>query len=299
MGSWRKPCRHQKSFPSADHVFNTSTIYHGVSTDSSKKMVTKRGDHEKSGKYLSLNRPSIILEGLNITTDKRLFSEHLYQSLEKYFANHSTPGGNECKPDGAEAKYTTALKKTMAEPNEQRRFLSKELWDALYPCPLILLFYYEETNAQDMDDFAQFYNNFDPQCIKFALPWDFVDSLEVEAHRKKTGFQFILSRARYSDQNRVINDALGIIRKSCGPHCLVSVNDMDHYLVWRYQEGMKLQSRFYKYNSYSDAVKLYMYSFLTTPGCGNKVGGAAVLFLLLATKGVIFCVLLPVISNRN
>ena len=52
---------------------------------------------------------------------------------------------------------------------------------------------------------------------------------------------------------------------------------MDHYLVWRYQEeGSELESRYYKYTSYSDAVRLYMYSFLTTPGCGNKVSGATI-----------------------
>ena len=42
MGSWRKPCCHPKTSNSADYVFNNGTIYHGVSTDSSKNSKKKK-----------------------------------------------------------------------------------------------------------------------------------------------------------------------------------------------------------------------------------------------------------------
>ena len=112
--------------------------------------------------------------------------------------------------------------------------------------------------------------------IKFAVPWDFVDSDQIDFYKKNYGIQFIQSSARYSDQNKVINDALSLIRDSCGPYCLVSVNDMDHYLVWQNSgsgptELESASKKFYRYSSYPDAAMLYMYSFLSAPGCGNKV----------------------------
>ena len=262
-GTWRKSSRHQKAtiFNNGRHVVKYSTKHHGVSARNSKAMREKKKNdfigsntHNGAGNRASTKRPSMVLEDLDIAENERLFSEKLYQVLEKYFVNHFPPSGKECKPDGAEAKYTRALKEAMTQGKHKGKSFGEELWDGLHPCPLILLFYYEETNAQNMDNFVQFYNIIDHRCIKFAVPWDFVDSLEVEAHQKKTGFQFILSRARYSDQNKVINDALSQIRKSCGPHCLVSVNDMDHYLVWSHQEARNGPKRFYRYHSYSDAV---------------------------------------------
>ena len=290
LGTLRKPPRRRRSSIVNDgDVLENNTNRHGVSTGNSQATRGKKkhnyfnddnADKENSG-HISTIRSSMILEGLNVSKDKRMFSLKLHQSLEKYFgdvdAAQASGAGSNCEAGGAEARYIRIVKATMKRTKEKNRTINDDHWDGLHPCPLIFLFYYEETNEEDMNNFVQYYDNFDPQCIKFAVPWDFVDSSDIEAHEMKTGFQFISSTARYSDQNQVINDALSQIRKSYGPYCLVSVNDMDHYLVWRYQEeGSDLESRYYQYNSYSDAVRLYMYSFLTTPGCGNKVSGAMV-----------------------
>merc|ERR1719296_139828 len=49
------------------------------------------------------------------------------------------------------------------------------------------------------------------------------------------------------------------------PDTLVSVNDLDHLLVWHTSDN-----HFYQYSSYTDMVMLYLYAFLSTDGCGNK-----------------------------
>jgi len=291
LGTWRMPYP-ISSGESA--VVNNSTKIHGVSTGSSKMTrQKKRNFNDISEKHSSVSK---ILKELNITQNKKLFSVIFYQLLEEYFghveADHSSKS-NRCEQNGAEAKYTRILKKAMVQLKDKKKSVDGDLWFGLQPCPLILLFYYEEISARKMKDFTDFYDNFNSECIKFAVPWDFIDSPQIKAHEKNTDFQFIWSRARYSDQNRVINDALDSIRNSCGPHCLVSVNDMDHYLVWHFRGGSlgskSLQPEsFHKYETYPDAVTLYMYSFLTAPGCGNKVGDAEFPVVLLGDQGYSF-----------
>ena len=206
-----------------------------------------------------------------------------YPLLENYlgdveFANSSlsTSMSKGCGKDSAEDTYMKTMRAVMVHLNENKDFDNFH-WGALHPCPLTLLFYYEETDTKQFSDFLQFYDRCDSRCIKFAVPWDFVDSEKIESYEKNYGFQFLQSSARYSDQDKVINDALSMIRGSCGPYCLVSVNDMDHYLVWQHSGGdgptgsESALKKFYKYSSYSDAAMLYMYSFLSAPGCGNKV----------------------------
>ena len=57
---------------------------------------------------------------------------------------------------------------------------------------------------------------------------------------KNYGIQFIQSSARYSDQNKVINDALSTIRGSYGPYCLVSVNDMGQLSLLEIEHSSEL-----------------------------------------------------------
>ena len=130
------------------------------------------------------------LRTLNITEKNGLFRKTFYPLLENYlcdieFANSSlsTSMSKGCGKDSAEDTYMRTMRAVKVHLNENKDFHNFH-WGALHPCPLTLLFYYEETDTKQFSDFLQFYDRFDSRCIKFAVPWDFVDSKKIESYEK-------------------------------------------------------------------------------------------------------------------
>jgi len=281
-GTMRKSARRQTTDFLGDHISQHTSQSHYKNFETLHQYKRNYSDTAQDNTSKSISpakgTTSIILQQLDITENNSLFKEEFYPLLENYLNNvefaNSSSTSERCEPESAEATYIKTMRSVMLQLNETKDYDNFH-WGALHPCPLTLLFYYEQTDAEKFNNFLRFYHRFDNRCIKFAVPWDFVDSDEIALYEQNTGFQFIRSSARYSNQNKVINDALGVIRNSYGPYCLVSVNDMDHYLLWQHRGGatglQPASKKFYKYSSYSNAAMLYMYSFLSAPECGNKV----------------------------
>mmetsp|Transcript_15927 Transcript_15927/g.45808 ORF Transcript_15927/g.45808 Transcript_15927/m.45808 type:complete len:759 (-) Transcript_15927:130-2406(-) len=280
-GTMRKSARRQTTDFLGDHISQHTSQSHYKNFETLHQYKRNYSDTAQDNTSKSISpakgTTSIILQQLDITENNSLFKEEFYPLLENYLNNvefaNSSSTSERCEPESAEATYIKTMRSVMLQLNETKDYDNFH-WGALHPCPLTLLFYYEQTDAEKFNNFLRFYHRFDNRCIKFAVPWDFVDSDEIALYEQNTGFQFIRSSARYSNQNKVINDALGVIRNSYGPYCLVSVNDMDHYLLWQHRGGatglQPASKKFYKYSSYSNAAMLYMYSFLSAPECGNK-----------------------------
>jgi hypothetical protein len=89
------------------------------------------------------------------------------------------------------------------------------------------------------------------------------------AKLEKLGYTFL--KSTQEEQHPVINEALDLLRASYGPDTLVSVNDIDHLLVWRADDG-----RIYRYTSYREIAMLYLHAFLSTDGCRNKVSTSGI-----------------------
>lgn len=140
---------------------------------------------------------------------------------------------------------------------------------AYYNCPVVFLFYYESGTTNLLNRWINFHSNIaTKRCIKIIAPRRYRDGTDVH-HLANLGYELIGPEWPVK-QDKVININLDALMKeeAYGENTLVSVNDLDHLLVWF---DAKDRGRPYRYSTYSDMVRLYVYELLSTSGCTNQM----------------------------
>ena len=137
-----------------------------------------------------------------------------------------------------------------------------------FKCPLVFLFYYEGGTQTLIDRWTQYYSNIATKCcIKLIAPKRYRNVTDVH-QLVALGYELIGPDWPIK-QDKVININLDRLQKDAenyGEDTIVSVNDLDHLLVWFAEDGTP-----YRYSSYSDMVLLYAYELLSTSGCANQM----------------------------
>ena len=111
-----------------------------------------------------------------------------------------------------------------------------------------------------VETFFKFYSNIKTtRCLQFIVSKRWTDHPETRKIVEKHGF-YIVGKGR--TQSLTIIDGLKTTKEMFGNQVVVSVNDLDHLLVW-----FDLDGNPHRYSSYTDIVKLYIYELLSTKGC--------------------------------
>jgi hypothetical protein len=129
-------------------------------------------------------------------------------------------------------------------------------------CPVVFLFYFEG-GSKIADTFFDYYSNIETKrCLKFIVSSRWIDKPGTKEMAASHGYDIV--GKHYPKQDKTISQSLYEIQKNYGDDVLVSVNDLDHLLVW-FHNGVP-----HRYSSYTDMVRLYVYELLTTRGCSNQ-----------------------------
>ncbi|OEU19091.1 hypothetical protein FRACYDRAFT_237384 [Fragilariopsis cylindrus CCMP1102] len=149
-------------------------------------------------------------------------------------------------------------------------------------CPVLFLYYYEG-GTQMTKTWLEYYSNIKTkQCINFIVNKRTLEN-QINTTRllkDQYGYNIIGSKS-YVKQDKTISMSLGEIKKQYNDNVVVSVNDLDHLLVWfdngggeppydRNGTATKVKSKPYRYSTYTDIVMTYIYELLSTPGCPNE-----------------------------
>ena len=114
------------------------------------------------------------------------------------------------------------------------------------------------------ETFFDYYSNIrTKRCLNFIVSSRWKDHEQTKEIVDKHGYTIV--GASYPKQDKTISMSLDKIKKKYGDDVLVSVNDLDHLLVW-----FDLASKPHRYSSYTDMVKLYAYELLSTRGFSNQ-----------------------------
>lgn len=127
-------------------------------------------------------------------------------------------------------------------------------------CPLVFLFYFEG-GSKMAETFFDYYSNIKTKrCLNFIVSGRWINKPGTKESAEKNGYTIV--GRNYLNQDKTISMSLWDIKKQYGDDVLVSVNDLDHLLVWF--DHFKNPHR---YSSYTDMVRLYAYRLLSTKGC--------------------------------
>ena len=130
-------------------------------------------------------------------------------------------------------------------------------------CPVVFLFYFEG-GSKIADTFFNYYSNIKTKrCLNFIVSSRWIDEPGTKEMAKNHGFKIVGKHQQRQD--KTISTTLTEIKKQHGDDVLVSVNDLDHLLVWFDHSGKP-----HRYSSYTDMVRLYAYELLTTKGCSDQ-----------------------------
>ena len=130
-------------------------------------------------------------------------------------------------------------------------------------CPVVFLFYFEG-GSKIADTFFDYYSNIKTnRCLNLIVSSRWIDEPGTKEMAKAHGFHIVGKHQK--KQDKTISTTLTEIKKQYGDDVLVSVNDLDHLLVWFDHSGKP-----HRYSSYTDMVRLYAYELLTTRGCSDQ-----------------------------
>uniref|UniRef100_A0A7S4AGX9 Uncharacterized protein n=1 Tax=Pseudo-nitzschia australis TaxID=44445 RepID=A0A7S4AGX9_9STRA len=130
-------------------------------------------------------------------------------------------------------------------------------------CPVVFLFYFEG-GSKVARTFFDFYSNIQTKrCLNFIVSSRWIESEETRDIVDTHGYTIV--GKHYPKQDKTISMSLHAIKEQYGDDVLVSVNDLDHLLVW-----FDLEGKPHRYSSYTDMVRLYVYELLSTPGCSDQ-----------------------------
>lgn len=131
-------------------------------------------------------------------------------------------------------------------------------------CPVVFLFYFE-SGSQSVQRWLDYYKSYERRCLQFASPRRYRNVTEAN-HLRDEGYTVIGSGA--VKQDKVTNLILDGLKVKYGPETIVSVNDLDHLLVWFPADSTGNVDP-HRYHSYSDMVTAYVYDLMHT-GCTNQ-----------------------------
>ena len=131
-------------------------------------------------------------------------------------------------------------------------------------CPLVFMFYFEG-GSTIADTFFQYYSNIKTKrCLNFIVSRSWIDVPGTREMAESNGYK-ILDK-HFPKQDKCISQNLYGIKETYGDDTLVSVNDLDHLLVW-----FDKNETAHRYSTYTDMVRMYMVELLTTRGCSNQM----------------------------
>ena len=171
-------------------------------------------------------------------------------------------------------------------------------------CPVIFLFYFEGGTQMTQIWLDYYQNILQKRCLNFIVNQRHVENQELTSILTKDHGYSIVGQA-HKKQDKTISMSLDVLKQQYGDNLLVSVNDLDHLLVWfdttavtptnkdttttttvpspeasyvkvrdEYFEsyGTSTESAGipYRYSTYTDIVLLYVYELLSTKGCSNQ-----------------------------
>lgn len=130
-------------------------------------------------------------------------------------------------------------------------------------CPLVFMFYFEG-GSFIADTFFEYYSNIKTKrCINFIVSRKWMAIPETREMAESKGYKIL--EKHMPKQDKCISQNLYVIQEKFGDDTLVSVNDLDHLLVWFDKNGTA-----HRYSSYTDMVRMYVVELLTTKGCSNQ-----------------------------
>ena len=134
-------------------------------------------------------------------------------------------------------------------------------------CPVMFFFYFEG-GSKVAKTFFDFYSNIKTKrCLNFIVSSRWRDSPETADIAKKHGYTIV--GASKPKQDKTISMTLDQVKNEHGEDVLVSVNDLDHLLVW-FDDKAKPR----RYSTYTDIVRLYVTELLDTDpkyrACSNQ-----------------------------
>lgn len=220
---------------------------------------------DNTGSVFTLHRRLAVKE------DQSLFDSEFRPKLDSLLSevDAGTSSLNECKNTDLEP-YLGILRNIHSNPRYYEQNDEKK-YD--WKCPLVLLFYYESGTKTLFDRWVQYYSRIEQkQCIKAIAPKRYRNSSDI--HKMIDSGYELIGPGWPVKQDKVINIALDAIQKDdayYGEDTLVSINDLDHLMVYFGADGKP-----YRYSSYSDMVALYVYELLSTGigntrSCGNQM----------------------------
>mmetsp|Transcript_11420 Transcript_11420/g.17029 ORF Transcript_11420/g.17029 Transcript_11420/m.17029 type:complete len:468 (-) Transcript_11420:261-1664(-) len=213
-----------------------------------KDLVTSKKELTKDPKTVQLH-PQIQL-----SEDTELFKKTVYPLVRKLLDTKEEV--KRC-PSADVKPYLDILKNV----DENHSYYEDE--SNYQSCPVVFLFYFEG-GTRMVETFFDYYANIKTKrCINFIVNIRYKDDEEANASIKKNGYKVV--GAHYPKQDKTISMSLYDMQKEHGDDVLVSVNDLDHLLVWFDTDGKP-----HRYSSYSDMVMLYAYELLSTEGCSNQ-----------------------------
>ena len=205
-------------------------------------------------------------ERVKVKEDQLLFDSEFRPKIDNLLKEYG--GGtsilNGCKEAEIEP-YLNILRNVQSNPKYYERNVDDN-YD--WKCPLVLLFYYESGTKSLFDRWVQYYSRITQRrCIKIIAPKRYRNVTDIHT---LTGLGYELIGPGWPiKQDKVININLDAMQKdedNYGEDTLVSVNDLDHLMVFFGTDGKP-----HRYSSYSDMVALYVYELLSVPKLGNRL----------------------------
>lgn len=208
---------------------------------------------------------------LQVKEDESLFDSEFRPKIDSLLNEYDagTSSLKECKDTDLEP-YLGILRHLHSNPRYYEQN-DEERYD--WKCPVVLLFYYESGTKTLFDRWVQYYSRIKQRrCIKVIAPRRYRNVTDIHT-MTDLGYELIGPDWPVK-QDKVININLDLIQKDdehYGEDTPVSINDLDHLMVWFSSDGKP-----YRYSSYSDMVALYVYELLEkgmgkTSSCGNQM----------------------------
>eukprot|EP00536_Pseudo-nitzschia_multiseries_P000085 jgi/Psemu1/321447/estExt_fgenesh1_pg.C_20067 len=198
-------------------------------------------------------------ENIQLSEDPDLYRKLVHPPVQKLLANGDDVKG--C-PKEPVKPYLDILRNIEKNPS----FYEDHSGDGDkngQTCPVVFLFYFEG-GSKVARTFFKFYDNIKTKrCLNFIVSSRWIDHEETRDIAENHGYTIV--GKHYPKQDKTISMSLDTIKEKYGDDVLVSVNDLDHLLVWFGSDGNPR-----RYSSYTDMVRLYAYELLTTEGCSNQ-----------------------------
>eukprot|EP00536_Pseudo-nitzschia_multiseries_P013513 jgi/Psemu1/35404/gm1.35404_g len=196
-------------------------------------------------------------EHIRLTEDPLLYKSIVYPRVKELLARGAKEGcaAEELQP------YFDILKNIEENPlyyeGDNNKLKDSET------CPVVFLYYFEG-GLKMANKFFKFYSNIkNRRCLQFIVSKRYLDHPETREIVQTHGYSIVGGAA--VQQGKTILNGLNETKKTFGDQVVVSVNDLDHLLVW-----FDLNNKPHRYSSYTDIVRLYVYELLITTGCPDE-----------------------------